>query len=84
MSSKQSEAASKLYPISVTEAARRPDWAPEDQREPVETRRGTSTGEPWGVDDIDVDAGGVPRMRLNPPGAPADHALFGIRREGHS
>jgi len=83
MASKQSEAVSELYRISVTEAAQRPDRTPEDQRGAVESRRGTLTGEPSGDDSIDVDrVTSVPV--LNPQGASADRVPFGIRREGHS
>ena len=83
MASKQSEAESELYRISVTEAARRPDRTPEDQRGAVELRRATLTGEPSGGDSIEPDrVTSVPM--LNPRGAPADRVPFGIRREGHS
>jgi hypothetical protein len=60
------------------------DWTPEDQRDLIKVSGGALTSEPWDVDDIDLDAGGVPEMRLNPNTVPADRVLFGIHREGLS
>jgi monoterpene epsilon-lactone hydrolase len=82
VASRQSEAVSELYRTWVTEPTHRPDWTPENQRDLVEVSWGTLTSEPRGVDYIEVDAGGVPGMWLNPKGAPADRVLFAIHGGG--
>jgi epsilon-lactone hydrolase len=82
MASRQSEAVSDLYRTWVTEPTQRPDWTPEDQRDLVEVSWGTLTSEPREVDYIEVDAGGVPGMWLNPKGAPTDRVLFAIHGGG--
>jgi acetyl esterase/lipase len=72
----------QLYRTWVTEPAERPDWAPKDQRDLVEVSWGTLTSEPGGVDYIEVDAGGVPGMWLNPKASPADRVLLAIHGGG--
>jgi monoterpene epsilon-lactone hydrolase len=82
MASRYSGAVSDLYRSWVTEPTQRPDWTPEDQRDLVEVSWGTLTSEPGGVDYIEVDAGGVAGMWLNPKAAPADRVLFAIHGGG--
>jgi acetyl esterase/lipase len=82
MASRQSKAVAALYRMWVTEPTERPDWVPKDQRDLVEVSWATLTSEPGGVDYIEVDAGGVPGMWLNPNGAAADRVLFAIHGGG--
>ena len=82
MASRQSEAVAELYRTWVTEPTQHPDWTPEDQRDLVEVSWGTLTSEPGGVDYIEVDAGGVPGMWLNPKDAAADRVLFAVHGGG--
>jgi epsilon-lactone hydrolase len=82
MASKQSEAVSELYRSWVTEPTKHPDWTPQDQRDLVEATWATLTSEPDGIDYIEVDAGGLSGMWLNPNSAPGDRVLFAIHGGG--
>jgi acetyl esterase/lipase len=75
MASKQSEQLVNYFQSIVAALAAKPDM-PLDEMRALFEHMGDVTGEPSGVDYIEVDAGGVPAMWAVPKGAAQDRVIL--------
>lgn len=82
MASKQSEALKDLYKGWVAAMGANPHMSLEDMRGLFD-HWGDVTGEPGGVDYIEVDAGGVPCMWAVPKGCAQDRVLISTHGGGY-
>ena len=82
MASKQSEAVRDHWRTMTETARANPDQTPEEVRERLEKYWPALTGEPGGVDYIEIEVAGLPALWAVPKGSAEDRVIFSVHGGG--
>lgn len=82
MASKQSEAVRDHWRAMTETARANPDQTPEEVRERIEKYWPALTGEPGGVDYLEIEVAGLPALWAVPKGSAEDRVIFSVHGGG--